>query len=308
MRITFCCDRMRPEKWQAAFAAVLPQADFSAWQAGDIFADYAVLWHPPAQFFAEQPALKAGFNIGAGVDGILKNPHLPAGLPIIRLEDAGMANQMLEYVLYAVLHYFRCMDDYAAQQIQRLWKGRKVAATAQDFIVGVMGLGEIGRVVAQGLAAHGFTVHGWSRSPKSLAGVQTHAGTAALPGFLGGLDAVASILPNTPGTRGLMNAERLGQLKPGAALINVGRGDLVPTQALLDALDSGHLRGAFLDVFETEPLPAESQLWTHPKVRLTPHISARTLVDESVAQIAEKILRLEQGEPVTGVVDRMKGY
>jgi glyoxylate/hydroxypyruvate reductase len=308
MKITFCCEGARPDAWRKALTTHLPAAEFSVWSADSEPADYAIVWHPPASFFKSQPSLKALFNIGAGVDGILQNPHLPGHLPVVRLEDAGMADQMFDYVLYAVLHYFRSMDVYATQQAGRIWKGHRVAAKAADFTVGVMGLGKIGAVVAQRLAAHGFNVRGWSRSHKALAGVKTCAGMEALPAFLGALDAVVLVLPATAETFRLINAERLAQLKPGAALINVGRGSVVEESALLEALDRDHLRGAFLDVFETEPLGSESKFWTHPKVRLTPHISARTLVDESVAQITAKIMQLESGKPVSGAVDKQKGY
>jgi glyoxylate/hydroxypyruvate reductase len=308
MKIVFCCTGAKLQRWQEAFGRHLPEAEFAEWSPGSALADYAVLWHPPAQFFAEQVRLKAGFNIGAGVDGILKQGALPPHLPIIRLEDAGMADQMLDYVLYAVLHYFRGMDVYAEQQALRVWQAKRFADSPADFTVGVLGLGEIGRVVAQGLAARGFCVHGWSRTEKPLAGIHTHAGWDALPGLLALLDTLVLILPSTDETRGLMGPQRLRQLKAGAAIINVGRGDLLPAASLLDALDSGHVRGAFLDVLETEPLPPESALWLHPKIRLTPHVSARTLIDQSVVQMASKIRLLELGKPVSGVVDRNRGY
>lgn len=308
MQITFYCPGAPIDLWKAAFLKHCPQAVFKAWQAGDAPADYGIVWHPSAQFFAEQTQLKTVFNIGAGVDAILKQKCLPANLPIVKLEDAGMADQMFDYILYAVLHYFRNMDGYGFQQTNRVWNALPAGNKAADFVVGVMGLGQIGQNVAQRLAAYGFTVHGWSRSEKSLPGIYTHAGMDALADFLGALDTVVLVLPHTPATHGILNKQRLGQIKPGAAIINVGRGDLLSAPALLEALNTGHLRGAFLDVFEVEPLPADSQLWTHPKIRLTPHISAPTLIEPSMAQIAQKILLLEAGKPISGIVNPNLGY
>jgi glyoxylate/hydroxypyruvate reductase A len=308
MKVAFCAPVAPPEKWLDALRRHLPQAEVSNWAPGAPSVDYAAVWHPPAQFFAEQTKIKAIFNLGAGVDGILRQTALPENLMVVRLEDAGMADQMFDYVLYAVLHYFRFMDFYGTHQAQSLWRERRRSPDRKDFVIGVMGLGKVGSVVAQGLAAQGFSVHGWTRSPCSMAGVQTHAGTDALPGFLAALDVVVNVLPQTSETLHLLDANRLAQIKPGAAVINVGRGATIDTNALVAALDGEHLRGAFLDVFETEPLPADSPLWRHPKVRITPHISARTLIDESVAQIAEKIGRLERGQAISGIVDRTRGY
>lgn len=228
------------------------------------------MWHPSTQFFAEQTQLKAVFNIGAGVDAILKQKSLPtANLPIVKLEDAGMADQMFDYILYAVLHYFRNMDGYSFQQTNRVWNALPAVNKAADFVVGVMGLGQIGQNVAQRLAAYGFTVHGWSRSEKSLPGIYTHAGMDALADFLGSLDTVVLVLPHTPATHGILGKQRLAQMKPGAALINVGRGDLLPAPGTTRSAKRGVICAARFYVFEVEPLPADSQLWTHPKIRLT---------------------------------------
>ena len=308
MNISFYGPKNKIHLWKAAFLKHCPHAFFKAWEPGDAPADYAIVWQPSMQFFAEQTQLKAVFNLGAGVDAVITHTNLPATLPIVKLEDAGMAQQMFEYVLYAVLHYFRNMDAYDFQQKNRLWSELPISKTAADFVVGVMGLGNIGQYVAQQLAAYGFTVEGWSRTEKVLKGIRTYAGMPALGNFLEQLDAVVLLLPHTPETKHILNQQGLAQLKAGAALINVGRGDLLCTKALLEALDTAHLRGAFLDVFEVEPLPDTSSLWTHPKLHLTPHISACTLIEPSMAQIAQKILDLEAGKPISGIVNPTLGY
>jgi len=171
-----------------------------------------------------------------------------------------------------------------------------------------MGLGVLGERVARALTVFDFPVHGWSRTPKAVEGVVTHAGEDALPGFLSSCRVLVNLLPLTPQTENLLNRRTLGLLRPGGYLINVARGAHVVDEDLLELIDSGHLAGAMLDVFRTEPLPADHPFWTHPRVTVTPHTSARTLRDESIAQMAHKILALERGEAVAGLVDPQRGY
>jgi len=172
----------------------------------------------------------------------------------------------------------------------------------------VLGLGEMGGQVARALAERGYGVTGWSRSPKSIAGVRCLCGLDRLDGVLAASDVLINILPSTPATRGLLNHVRLARLPSGAALINAGRGDQVDLTALRSHLDSGHLRSALLDVFPVEPLPSDDPVWRHPKVRVTPHIAAETLKYPAAEQIAEKIRQLEAGESVAGEVVRERGY
>jgi glyoxylate/hydroxypyruvate reductase A len=153
-----------------------------------------------------------------------------------------------------------------------------------------------------------FPVHGWSRSPKAIEGVVTHTGELGFEAFLSRCRVLVNLLPLTPDTRDILNRETLGSLKPGGYLINVARGAHLVEADLLALLESGHLAGATLDVFRTEPLPAEHPFWVHPKITVTPHTSARTLRDESIAQIAGKIRALEAGQPLAGVVDPVRGY
>jgi len=306
MKIYFCCTDFKAEPWLAALRTALPQARIEVWAPGAGPADYAVVWAPPQQFLDEQPQIKALFNIGAGVDA-LTQLKLPATTKLVRLDDAGMSVQMAEYVVHALIRHFREFDVYAADVANAKWSFRK-PRLREDFPVGIMGLGVLGQRVARAVQAFEFPVRGWSRSPKELHGVRCYAGEAHLAEFLAETKVLVCLLPLTEETRGIMNRETLAQLQPGGYVINVARGAHLVEEDLIPLIDSGHLAGAALDVFRQEPLPAGHPFWRHPKITVTPHTAARTLRDESVAQIAEKILRLERGEPIAGVVDHHKGY
>ncbi|MBT9551589.1 MAG: glyoxylate/hydroxypyruvate reductase A [Hydrogenophaga sp.] len=306
MNITFCCTDTKAEPWLEGLHAALPGAQVNVWQPGAPQADHAVVWAPPQQFLDEQQALKGLFNIGAGVDALLRL-RLPPGVKVVRLDDAGMSVQMAEYVCHAVIRHFREFDGYEADVKAGKWSYRK-PRERQDFPVGVMGLGVLGVRVAQALRVFEFPVHGWSRTPKAIEGVVTHSGEAGFQTFLSSCRVLVNLLPLTPDTKDILNRDTLGRLKPGAYLINVARGAHLVEADLLALLESGHMASATLDVFRTEPLPAGHPFWSHPKITITPHTSARTLRDESIAQIAGKIRALDAGQPVAGVVDPVRGY
>jgi glyoxylate/hydroxypyruvate reductase len=306
MRISFCCTGTRPEPWLAAFRAVLPLAVVEDWRPGAPPADYAVVWSPPQQFLDEQPALKGIFNIGAGVDALLKL-RLPGGAVVVRIEDGGMAVQMAEFVCHALIRHFRELDVYQDEIKDGLWTHRKPKRRS-DYPVGVMGLGVLGERVARAVAQFDFPVRGWSRTPREIPGVHCFAGPEQFDDFLKGTRVLACLLPLTPDTRDIMNRRTLSRLMPGGYVINVARGAHLVDEDLIALLDSKHLAGAALDVFRTEPLPPEHPFWRHPRIALTPHTSARTLRDETIAQIAHKIQALQRGEPIAGVVDVHRGY
>ena len=306
MKLLFCCAGTKPEPWIAGLRAALPAADVAVWEPGAPAADYAVVWAPPQAFLDEQPGLKAVFNIGAGVDALLKL-RLPPTARVVRLDDAGMSVQMAEYVCHAVIRHFREFDGYEADVRQGRWSYRKPRSRA-DFAVGVMGLGVLGSRVAQALRVFEFPVNGWSRSPKALDGVRGFSGREGFNDFLSASRVLVNLLPLTPDTQDILNRDTLSRLQPGGYVINVARGAHLVDEDLLALLDEGHLAGATLDVFRTEPLPAGHPFWTHPGMTVTPHTSARTLRDESIAQIAGKIRALEQGEPIAGIVDPVRGY
>jgi glyoxylate/hydroxypyruvate reductase A len=312
MRISFCCTDTKPQPWVDGLKAEFPDAQVSLWSAGDELADYAVVWMPPQQFFDEQTQIKGIFNIGAGVDALMKL-RLPDGVPVVRLDDAGMSVQMAEYVCHAVIRHFREFDRYEADIAEGKWSYRKPRLRT-DFPIGVMGLGVLGERVSRALAQFDFPVRGWSRSPKTIDGVQCFSGDVGGQGFQDFLAAsriLVCLLPLTPDTQGIMNLDTLSRLQPGGYVINVARGSHLVDGDLITLIDNGHLAGATLDVFRTEPLPADHAFWKHPKITITPHTSARTLREESIAQIAKKIRSLAAGAPIStlaGVVDPKKGY
>jgi len=305
-QISFCCANTDPEPWLAGLHAALPQAQVSVWQPGAPAADVAVVWQPPQQFFDEQPQLNAIFNIGAGVDALMKL-RLPPQAVVVRLEDAGMAVQMAEYVCQAVIRHFRDLNAYADDARAGHWTYYK-PRQRRDFSVGVMGLGVLGARVAQALAHFEFPVNGWSRTPSALDGVRSFSGAAQLDDFLASSRVLVNLLPLTPDTTNILNRAHLSRLQPGGYLINVARGAHLVDDDLLALIHSGHLSGALLDVFRTEPLPADHPFWREPKITLTPHTSARTLREDSIAQIAGKIGALLRSEALAGIVDPVRGY
>jgi glyoxylate/hydroxypyruvate reductase len=306
MRILFCATQMKAAPWLEGLRHALPEADVQEWVPGSPQADHAVVWAPPQQFFDEQPALKGIFNMGAGVDALLKL-KLPPWARLVRIDDGGMAVQMAEFVCHALIRHFRELDVFESEMKQGRWGFRKPRIRA-EFPVGIMGLGVLGQRVAQAIAQFEFPVLGWSRTARSVPGVECFAGAEQFDAFLAATRVLVCLLPLTDETRNVMNRDTLSKLRPGGYVINVARGAHLVDEDLIALLDSGHLAGAALDVFRTEPLPAEHPFWRHPKIALTPHASARTLREESVAQITGKILALERGEPVAGVVDRERGY
>ena len=309
MRVTFCCSDTKVQPWLDGLRAALPNAAVELWSSGAVPADYAVVWAPPQVFFDEQVALKGIFNIGAGVDALVKL-RMPAHVPVVRLDDAGMSVQMAEYVCHAVIRHFREFDAYEADTQAGKWSFRKPRLRG-DFPVGVMGLGVLGERVSRALAQFDFPGVGWSRSPKKIEGVSCFSGATGLSDFLAATRVLVCLLPLTADTEGILRRDTLEQLLPGAYLINVARGGHLIDDDLLALMASGHVAGATLDVFRTEPLPASHPFWNQPKITITPHTSARTLREESIAQITGKILALERGASIStlaGVVDLKKGY
>ncbi len=308
VNVLFFADEPDPRPWSDALRRALPEGAIHDWAPGAApSCDYAVCWKPPAAFFAGQGALKAILNIGAGADAVISDPNLPAGVPVVRLDDAGMARQMEEYVAWCALNYLRRFNDYARAQQARRWERLAPRARA-DFTIGVMGLGVLGAQVATFMRGLGFPVRGWSRTPKQIAQVECFAGDAGLAPFLAGTQLLVCLLPLTPETRGILCRANLARLPRGAAVVNIARGAHLVEPDLVALIDTGHLAGATLDVFATEPLATDSPLWRHPAIIITPHVSAMTLVEESMAQIAGKIRALSRGEMVAGVVDRKRGY
>jgi len=257
--------------------------------------------------FAEQRAVKAVFALSAGVGHLLALPNFPRAVPLLRLEDAGMASQIVRYVLAAALRFAQFFDVYSRQQRDARWRQYEPRSPS-SVSAGVMGLGVIGCQVASALVAQGFSVRGYSRSAKEVDGVAVFAGESRFAAFLDGLDFLVSVLPATRATDGILNCESMSRLADGAHIVNIGRGDALVEGDLIALLQSGKLSGATLDVFREEPLPPDHPFWRRPDIVVTPHVSGLTVPEAAVAQVAGKIQCLERGESVTGIVAFEKGY
>ncbi|NMV36373.1 2-hydroxyacid dehydrogenase [Ralstonia insidiosa] len=269
-------------------------------------AEVAVCWNPPEGAIAAMPRVRLVHSIAAGVDNILVDPTLPA-VPLCRVVDPQHARGMAEFITWGVLHFHRQLDRVLANQRSATWF-RPEQQHPSTCTVGVMGLGEIGSHVATELHRLGFNVRGWARQSRDLPGVGVYCGGAGLPMFLEGTDILICLLPLTDATRGLLNASTFARLKPGAKLIHVGRGEHLVAADLLEALQSGHLGGAIVDVFPNEPLPADDPLWRAPNLIVTPHMASVASADTIGLQVAQNVRRLLKGEALANVVDVSRGY
>jgi glyoxylate/hydroxypyruvate reductase A len=309
MALLFLSKADNPVAWSAALKAEIPGLDVRVWpetgDVGDI--DAALVWnHPPGEL-TRYPNLRLILSLGAGVNHILDDPTLPPDVPIARLVDPGLTAGMAEYTVLTVLRYHRHFPAYEQLQRERRWKKLGIPDTAVRR-VGILGLGEIGAACAKAVAALGFPVAGWSRTPKDIPGIQSFAGAENLHRFLQRSDILVCVLPLTPDTRGILNAKTLAALPQGAFVINIARGGHVVDSELIAALDAGHIAGATLDVFVPEPLPSEHPFWTHPKITLTPHVASLTDPRTAAVPIAENLRRLRDGRPFLHLVDRQSGY
>lgn len=302
------------ETWVERFRKLLPgRPVVSADEAFDpATIRYAATWKHRPGILAGLPHLEAIFSLGAGVDHLVGDPDLPAA-PILRVVDDDLTERMSEYVVLHCLMHLRKGWTYADRQARGVWEDDRDQPAARDVRVGIMGLGVLGGDAARKLRVMGFDVAGWSRSKRELDGIPTFAGEDGLPAFLARTDILVVLLPHTPDTHGILNARlfaglaRDGRLG-GPILINAGRGGLQVEADILAALGDGTLRAATLDVFETEPLPASSPLWTQPNVQITPHNAAMSDPDAIATAIARQITRHEAGEPFINAVDPRRGY
>lgn len=313
-KIALVLSNWDPQPWIDRFAHLAPEFDVCEWPDNDTTPediDYALAWHPPAGVLAGFSNLKAIFSLGAGVDHILREPKLP-DVPLVRVVDPDLTMRMSEYICLHVLMHHRQQRLMDADQAKIDWRERP-QWSASAMHVGIMGLGELGRDAAEKLIHLGFQVNGWSNSAKLIDGVTAYAGKDELDAFLGATDILVCLLPHTQDTHGILNRELFRKLKPdgplGApVLINAGRGKLQVETDILASLDAGELGAATLDVFETEPLPADSPLWRHRKVTLTPHNAADSDPEALCKYILNQIRRHEAGEKLQNIVDRRTGY
>jgi glyoxylate/hydroxypyruvate reductase len=297
------------ERWSAELGRLLPDLEIRIWpqigDAGDI--DAALVWRPPSGLLASLTRLKLIAALGAGVDHVLADPLLPAGVPIVRLVDPYMTAAMSEYVLLQVLRLHRQDPLYLAQQRERVWRERP-QPNAAERRVGVLGLGELGRDAARKLAVLGFDVAGWSRTERRLPGIACFHAAAGLRALLARSEILVCLLPLTPDTEGILDARLFAGLPRGAAIVNCARGPHLVEADLVAALDSGQLSAAVLDVFREEPLPGEHPFWSDPRIIITPHVAAATHAPTAAPVVADNLRRLRQGRPLRHLVDRGRGY
>jgi glyoxylate/hydroxypyruvate reductase A len=297
------------ETWTTHLRRMMPELDirstFDEATASDIA--YCVAWKPQPGMLRKLPNLKIVFSMGAGVDGIIADSTFPRHIPLARVVDDTLAQAMSEYVVFSVLYWHRRINDFVALQREAKWR-QLAAPRAPSIRVGILGFGVLGQAAARALSALNYQLLGWSATPKSVEGVRTFHGQDQLTPFLNETDILVCLLPLTPDTRGILNAKAFASLPKGACVINAARGGHLIENELIEALDSGHLRGASLDVFQTEPLPATSPLWTHPNIVITAHSAAFTDPESFMRQVATTIRRLDQGLPPENLVDFARGY
>lgn len=297
----------RARVFAARFAEELPDIRFirssEPYDPAEI--RYLITWTAPDNLdrFSNLEIL---FSIGAGIDQ-MDTGGLPAGVLVVRMVDEGITPMMQEYVTLGVLALHRQWPLYIAQQQKAHWEPYGLVAAA-DRRIGVLGLGMMGSAVIERLKPFGFPISGWSRSPRTIDGIRCLHGAAGLSTLLAETDILICLLPLTPETTGILDAELFARLPDGASLVHVGRGQHLDHAALIDALDSGHLSGAVLDVTEPEPLPADNRLWRHPKVILTPHIASKVEAEPAARAVIENLSRHRSGLPPIGLVDRSRGY
>lgn len=308
IRIGFYGDAADADMWRRQLAPHLAEFEILDLLSDDgQRADVALVWAPPANSLAAMPNLKGIIMQGQGVDHMMADETVPREVPLVRLVDPDMSNALSHWAILNALDFWRDGAHYRASQERREWRGIP-QRSMEGATVGVLGVGAIGRVIATRFAALGFQVRGWARSAKSIDGVEVFAGNDGLPDFADGLDVSVCVLPLTAETTGIMNADYFSRLGDGAFVLNGGRGPQIVDADLLAALDSGKIGGAALDVFAIEPLPDDHPYWTHPKVRVWPHVAAQTNPDSAARQVAAAIAAMMAGKEPANRVDWNRGY
>ena len=300
---------MKVTSWVKHLSMLDPGIDIRIWpEVGDPDdIEFALCWNHPQGEFEKYKNLRCIASLGAGVDYLMRDPDLPADVPVTRVVEPSMAQSMSEYAVLGVLNYCRQFDSYRMDQSQKKWQPR-IPLLAANMRIGIMGLGQLGKDAAKKLSYLGFPVTGWSQTPKDIEGVKCLAGEDALDDFLSQTRVLICMLPLTPETRGILSHKTFDKLPAGAYVINVARGQHLVENDLLEALDSGQLDGACLDVFEVEPLPEDHPFWSHPKIIVTPHISSITYPKAVAPQIIDNYHRMKSGKALLHRVDIKRGY
>ncbi|MFM9926278.1 glyoxylate/hydroxypyruvate reductase A [Variovorax sp. H27-G14] len=306
-RIALISQSARLDYFVPLLQAAAPELDVVVWPDPAFEdADVAMCWNAPPGVYAQMPRLRLVHSIAAGVDNVVAGQAL-RGLPVCRVVDPKLADGMVQYVLWSVLHFHRKFDVALANQRQRVWQ-RPMQTPAGECRVGLMGLGKLGGAIARSLLGLGYAVNGWSRSAPDIEGLTVFSGPAAFDDFLARTDVLVCVLPLTDATRGILGQRTFDALPRGAAVVNCGRGEHLVAPDLLAALDSGQLRGAVLDVFASEPLPQNDPLWQAPGVIVTPHMATMASSAVVAQQVADNVRRLDAGQPLLNVVDMHRGY
>ena len=296
--------------WSAYLGRDVPEIPLRHWDepGDDAAVRFALVWNPPrGELKRRFPNLEYIFSLGAGVDALLDDPDLPPGVPVVRMVEDALVIGMTEYVALHVLRIHRRQRDFENQQRDGEWR-QIVTPLAPDRKVGLMGLGVLGSDAAAALTALRFDVASWTRTPKEVPGVTCFHGDNGLGPFLARTEILVALLPLTDDTRGILNAELFARLPEGAGLINAGRGGLQVEADIIAALETGQLSEAVLDVFSTEPLPADNPLWRNPGVTLTPHNAALTGSETGAREVAANLQRVLAGEHPHNIVDTKAGY
>ncbi|WP_448204098.1 2-hydroxyacid dehydrogenase [Azospirillum sp. sgz302134] len=313
MALLFCSTTDRADSWLRELGSRMPELEVRVWpdlngnmggKTDDI--DMALVWKPPHGLLASLPNLKLIVSLGAGVESLLLDPTLP-DVPLVRMVSEGLTVDMAGYVALQVLRWHRQLDEYKDLQKAATWNplGHRPAS---EVTVGLLGMGELGMASAKTLLSMDYRVLGWSRTPKTLDGVESFSGRDGLAAMLGRCDLLVCLLPLTAETRGILNRDLFAALPQGAVVVNAARGGHLVENDLLDALKDGHLAGASLDVFADEPLPQGHPFWSHPKIHVTPHVAAITHASRSAEVVVEAIRAFREGRPLPNVVDRTQGY
>jgi glyoxylate/hydroxypyruvate reductase A len=309
MTISIISTNKDPKPWVTALRELDATLDIQIWPNESRKADieFALCWNHPEGVLRDYPNLRCICSMGAGTDHLLNDAFFPKDIPVIRIVDPLLAQSMFEYIYAAVMYYFRDFDIYKSQQHQSSWKQQPTKSIAHTTI-GIMGLGKLGENSASQFSNIGFNVIGWSRTPKSISGVNSYAGNEQLGEFLSQANILICLLPLTNETRGILNLENLGKLPLGACLVNVARGEHLVDEDLITALNEGQLRGACLDVFREEPLSQEHPFWRHSRILLTPHCSSITDPISVAPQIVKNYRLMKSGRPLMNQVDPFRGY
>ena len=305
--VLFATTEENIERWTKELRRNSPDLDLRIWpevgQVEDI--EFAIVARPPRGDLARYPNLKAIFSMWAGVEDLLSDSSI-AHLPIVRMAEPGLTSGIVVYVVHHVTGFHIQISEYKP----RVWQHpfQTVFKSPWDTCVGILGLGVLGEACAAALTQLGFTVIGFSNSRKDIPNVHSYFGQSQFKEFLNRTEILVCLLPRTSATDNLLNEQTLAQLPSGACLVNCGRGEPIDDDALLKAVRRGHIAGAVLDVFRTEPLPPEHPYWDEPNVTVTPHCASKPDPATASLVILENMEKMKKGEPIVGIVNRKRAY